>query len=66
MIVEEVKTGKWIGWTTSKFTGKYDGSSDDPIYKDYKHYQCADCRRKSAIKENYCPSCGRKMIEVIE
>lgn len=54
-----VRHGLWKGWTTSKFTGKYDDG--EPIYKDYVYYTCSKCYRKSAIKEPYCPSCGWKM-----
>lgn len=51
-----VRHGRWKGWTTSKFTGKYDDG--EPIYKDYVYYTCSKCYRKSAIQELYCPSCG--------
>ena len=27
-----------------------------------KYHVCTNCRRKSAIKEKFCPSCGRKMV----
>ena len=24
-------------------------------------YRCSECRRRTAIAENYCPNCGAKM-----
>lgn len=57
---EPVRHGRWKGWTTSKFTGKYE-DYDEPVFKDYIYYTCSECYRKSAIKELYCPNCGAKM-----
>ena len=56
-----VEEGEWLSWTTSKWTGKYNDFYD-PEYKDYRYFQCKDCKRRSAIKEKYCPNCGRKMV----
>lgn len=58
--IEPVRHGRWKGWTTSKFTGKYE-DYDEPVYKDYVYYTCSECYRKSAIQELYCPNCGAKM-----
>ena len=56
------KVGHWKGWTATHWTKKYDDFGD-PIYTEHTYYQCSACRRKSAIKENYCPSCGARMDE---
>ena len=55
-----VRHGRWKGWTTSKFTGKY-ADYDEPVFKDYVYYTCSECYRKSAIQELYCPQCGARM-----
>lgn len=57
---EPVRHGRWKGWTTSKFTGKYK-DYDEPEFKDYIYYTCSECYRKSAIQELYCPQCGARM-----
>ena len=57
---EPVRHGRWKGWTTSRFTGKYI-DYDEPEFKDYIYYTCSECHRKSAIQELYCPRCGAKM-----
>lgn len=57
---EPVRHGRWNGWTTSKFTGRYK-DYDEPEFKDYVYYTCSECYRKSAIQELYCPACGAKM-----
>ena len=49
--LEQQKTGEWI----------YDCR---PVYGNpYGHYECSNCKREFAYKENYCPSCGARMIE---
>ena len=55
-----VRHGRWKGWTTSKFTGRYK-DYDEPEFKDYVYYTCSECYRKSAIQELYCPACGARM-----
>ena len=57
---EPVRHGRWKGWTTSKFTGKYK-DYDEPEFKEYVYYTCSECYRKLAIQELYCPACGAKM-----
>lgn len=59
-IEPEVRHGRWKGWTTSKFTGRYK-DYDEPEFKDYVYYTCSECYRKSAIQELYCPACGARM-----
>lgn len=59
--VEPVRHGRWEGYTHSRYCGfdKY----GEPVYRDGVVYYCSNpkCRRKTVIKENYCPSCGSKM-----
>ena len=59
--VEPVRHGRWEGYTHSRYCGtdKY----GEPAYSDGVVYYCSNpkCRRKTVIKENYCPSCGSKM-----
>ena len=57
---EPVRHGRWKGWTTSRFTGKYK-DYDEPEFKDYVYFTCSECYRKSAIQELYCPQCGARM-----
>lgn len=59
--VEPVRRGRWESYTYSHYCGtdKY----GEPAYSDGVVYYCSNpkCRRKTVIKENYCPSCGSKM-----
>lgn len=59
--VEPVRYGRWEGYTHSFYCGtnKY----GEPIYRDGTVYYCSDpkCRRKTVIKEKFCPNCGAKM-----
>ena len=45
---QEPKTGHWI---------------DREIY-DADRWKCSECGRTEPYKENYCPNCGAKMIEI--
>lgn len=59
--VEPVRHGRWEGHLqTSYFGTDFYG---EPVYKDVVVYYCSNpkCRRKTVIKENYCPSCGSIM-----
>ena len=47
------KTGHWI-------RGKY--TEDDIRYND-SSYKCSECGRIVDFKENFCPSCGAKMVD---
>lgn len=60
-----MRHGEWEGYTHSRFCGLDEFS--EPIYRDGVVYYCSNprCRRKTVIKENYCPSCGAKMTEVL-
>lgn len=59
--VEPVRHGRWESYTHSHYCGtdKY----GEPAFSDGVVYYCSNpkCRRKTVIKENYCPSCGSKM-----
>ena len=51
----------WEEYSTSRFCG-FD-KSGSPIYRDVAVYYCSNprCKRKTIIKEKYCPNCGAKM-----
>lgn len=55
--VTPVVHGRWIGIDSSFWKPTH--SSDIPVFR--KTYRCSECRRKTAIAENYCPNCGAKM-----
>lgn len=59
--VEPVRHGRWEEYIHSRYCGI--DEYGEPIYRDVIVYYCSNpkCRRKTVIKENYCPSCGRKM-----
>lgn len=59
--VAPVVHGRWEGYTHSRYCGK--DEYGEPIYRDGIVYYCSNpkCRRKTVIKENYCPACGAKM-----
>ena len=57
--VAPVRHGRWEGYSHSRYCGVDDFG--DPIYKDGVVYYCSGCRRKTVIKERYCPNCGAKM-----
>jgi hypothetical protein len=49
--------GRWIGIDSSFWKPTHRG--DIPVFR--KTYRCSECRRRTAIAENYCPNCGAKM-----
>lgn len=59
--VGPVRHGRWDGYTHSRYCGI--DEYHEPIYRDGTVYYCSNpkCRRKTVIKENFCPSCGEKM-----
>ena len=59
--VEPVRHERWEGYIRSRYCGL--DEHYDPIYRDGIVYYCSNpkCRRKTVIKENYCPNCGAKM-----
>ena len=59
--VEPVRHGRWEGYSHPCYCGI--NADGEPVYRDGVVYYCSNpkCRRKTVIKENYCPSCGSKM-----
>lgn len=59
--VGPVRHGRWESYSSSRFCGT--DKLGDPIYRDGTVYYCSNpkCRRKTVVKENFCPSCGAKM-----
>lgn len=59
--VEPVRSGRWEGYTHSRYCGM--DEYGEPVYRDGTVYYCSNpkCRRKTVVKENFCPSCGAKM-----
>ena len=53
----EAVHGWWIGVDSSFWKPTHSG--DIPVFR--KTYRCSECRRRTAIAENYCPNCGAKM-----
>lgn len=51
----------WESYSCSQYMGT-DGWGE-PKWRDGRFYICHNykCRRKTAIKNNYCPSCGARM-----
>ena len=56
--VAPVVHGRWIGVDSSFWKPTH--SSDIPVFR--KTYRCSECRRRTAIAENYCPNCGAYMM----
>ena len=59
--VEPVRNGRWEGYTHSRYCGI--DEYGEPIYRDGTVYYCSNpkCRRKTVVKEKFCPSCGFRM-----
>ena len=59
--VEPVRHGRWEEYSHSRYCGI--DADGEPVYRDGVVYYCSNpkCRRKTVIKENYCPNCGAKM-----
>lgn len=55
-----VKHGRWKAYSVSHWTKRYDDNGD-PEYKNHNEYVCSICRRKTIVKEKFCPNCGAKM-----
>lgn len=55
--VAPVVHGQWIGIDSSFWKPTHSGGI--PVFR--KIYRCSECRRRTAIAENYCPNCGAKM-----
>lgn len=59
--VAPVRHGRWEGYMHSRYCGC--DEAGEPIYRDGVVYYCSNrkCRRKTIIREKYCPNCGAKM-----
>ena len=59
--VEPVRHGRWEGYSHSRYCGI--DADGEPVYRNGVVYYCSNpkCRRKTVVKEKFCPSCGAKM-----
>ena len=59
--VVPVRHGRWEGYIHSRYCGI--DEYGEPIYRDGIVYYCSNpkCRRKTVVKEKFCPSCGFRM-----
>lgn len=48
------KRGQWQGW-------RGDYMRRDGKMQHFHYYECSECCRRTAVKSNFCPSCGAKM-----
>lgn len=66
----DVEPVRQVRWWEQYSTPRYCGIDADgnPVYRDGVVYYCSNpkCRRKTVIKENYCPKCGAKMDLKVE
>ena len=61
--VKQVQYGQWLSDTVTCYTGKED-EHGDPEYKEYIFFVCSNCRRKTVVREHFCPRCGSMNLEV--
>lgn len=54
--------GYWKGWTSTHWNKRYTANGD-PEYIEHTYYSCSNCRRRTVIRENYCPTCGAQMFK---
>lgn len=62
---EPVRRGRWLSYTGTHWTGK-ENEYGDPEYKEHIFFVCSNCRRKTVVREHFCPKCGADMREVRE
>lgn len=55
---EPVRHSFWESYSTSAYGGYKDG---EVRWLPRQYYRCERCRKGSAIRSHYCPSCGAKM-----
>ena len=60
-----VRRGRWLSYTGTHWTGK-ENEYGDPEYKEHIFFVCSNCRRKTVVREHFCPNCGADMREVRE
>ncbi len=60
------KKKKTTGYWKCFIYSAYHGTDEDgePIRRDVNVYHCEECNRRTVIRENFCPSCGLRMIGV--
>ena len=63
-VTPQLKMGKWKAYTHSAYHGN--DEDGEPIWREVTVYHCNMCNRRTVIKENYCPNCGREMQGVEE
>lgn len=51
--------GRWNGYDTSSYGGM--DADGNVKWLPRRFYRCSECRKGSAVKSLYCPSCGTKM-----
>lgn len=58
---EPVRHGRLEGYSHSRYCGI--DADGEPVYRNGVVYYCSNpkCRRKTVVKEKFCPSCGAKM-----
>lgn len=59
--VAPVVRGEWIGYHGDKLVGMDDSGAD--VYRYWRSYRCPECRKGTAVKSPFCPSCGADMRE---
>lgn len=52
--------GQWKAYSVPHWTKRFDDNGD-PEYKCHNEYVCSICRRRTIVKENFCPTCGARM-----
>lgn len=57
-----VRHGRWLSYTGTHYTGK-ENEYGDPEYKEHIFFVCSNCRRKTVVREHFCPNCGADMRE---
>lgn len=60
--LDERPQGKWKCFIYSAYYGV--DEYGEPIFRPRKVYQCPECKRRTVIKENFCPNCGADMRDL--
>ena len=58
--VQPAQIGRWLSFSGTHYTGRED-EQGDPEYKEHIFFVCSNCRRKTVVRENFCPRCGWMM-----
>ena len=59
-IIHIMRRGEWLSYTGTHYTGK-ENEYGDPEYKEHIFFVCSNCRRKTVVREHFCPNCGARM-----